>query len=59
MHPDEFRLDQLDLAPSIVLDVLQEQSAHTRQPALTPVDLIAQLARAGVPGFANRAGRLI
>lgn len=59
IHPDDFLLDQLDLAPRIVLEVLREQAAHTRQPALTPVDLIARLARAGVPGFADEAGRLI
>lgn len=59
IHPDDFLLDQIDLAPRIVLDVLREQAAHTRQPALTPIDLIARLARAGVPRFANEAGRLI
>ena len=59
VHPDDFLLDQLDLAPRIVLDVLREQAAHTRQPALTPVDLIARLARCGVPGFADEVGRLI
>jgi len=59
IHPDDFLLDQLDLAPRVVLDVLQEQAAHTRQPRLTPVDLIARLARAGLPRFANQVGRLI
>jgi hypothetical protein len=59
IHPDDFLLDQLDLAPPVVLDVLREQADHTRQPALTPIDLIARLARAGVPGFADEAGRLI
>ena len=59
IHPDDFLLDQLDLAPRIVLNVLREQAAHTRRPALTAVDLIARLARAGVPGFADEAGRLI
>ncbi|MGH9083023.1 MAG: hypothetical protein ACRDWN_06740, partial [Acidimicrobiales bacterium] len=58
IHPDHFLLDQLDLAPRVVLDVLREQADHTRQPALTPIDLIARLARAGVPGFADEAGRL-
>jgi predicted nucleic acid-binding protein len=59
IHPDDFLLDQLDLAPRLVLEVLREQAAHTRQPALTPVDLIARLARAGAPGFADEARRLI
>ena len=59
IHPDEFLLDQLDLAPRTVLEVLREQAAYTRHPALTPIDLIARLARAGVSGFADEAGRLI
>lgn len=58
-HPDDFLLDQLDLAPKVVLDVLREQAAHTRRPALTPVDLIARLARAGAPRFADETRRLI
>lgn len=48
IHPDKFLLDQLDLVPRIVLDVLRGQAARTRQPVLTPVDLIARLARCGV-----------
>lgn len=59
VHPDDFLLDQLDLAPRIVLDVLREQAAHTRQHPFTPVDPIARLARCGVPGFADEVGRLI
>jgi predicted nucleic acid-binding protein len=59
IHPDEFLLDQLDLSPRIVLDVIREQAAHTRQPPLEPMDLVARLARCGVPGFANEVGRLI
>lgn len=59
IHPDEFLLDQLDLAPVIVLDVLREQAANTYQPTLTPIDLITRLTRAGVPGFADEVGRLI
>jgi hypothetical protein len=49
IHPDDFLLNQLDLAPRIVLEVLREQAAHTRRPPLTPVDLIARLARAEYP----------
>jgi predicted nucleic acid-binding protein len=59
LHPDDFLLDQLDLAPRIVLEVLREQAAHAHKPALAAVDLIVQLARAGVPRFADEAGRLI
>jgi len=59
VDPDDFLLDQLDLAPRVVLDVLREQAAHTRDPALTPTDLLARLARAGVPAFADEAGRMV
>lgn len=59
VDPDDFLLDQLDLAPRIVLDALREQAAHTRNPPLTPPDLLARIARAGVPAFADEAGRVI
>lgn len=59
LDPDDFLLDQLDLAPRFVLDVLREQAQHTRNPALTPTDLLARLARAGVPAFADEASRQI
>jgi predicted nucleic acid-binding protein len=59
VHPDEFLLDQLDLAPRVVLDVLREQAAHTRNPPLTPNDLLTRLARAGVPAFSDEVGRMI
>ncbi|MGH3848599.1 MAG: PIN domain-containing protein, partial [Pseudonocardiaceae bacterium] len=59
LQPDAFLLDQLDLAPRVVLDVLREQAAHTRSPPLSATDLLARLARAGVPTFADEAGRMI
>lgn len=59
VEPDDFLLDQLDLAPRIVLDALREQAAHTRNPPLTPTDLLARLARAGAPAFADEASRMI
>ena len=59
VHPDDFLLDQLDLAARVVLDVLREQAHHTRRPPLTPTDLLARLARAGAPGFADELGRLV
>lgn len=59
VHPDDFLLDQLDLAPRVVLDVLREQAAHTRNPPLTPTDLLARLGRAGVPAFADEVSRMI
>ena len=59
VEPDDFLLDQLDLAPRIVLDALREQAAHTRNPPLAPTDLLARLGRAGAPAFADEAGRMI
>jgi predicted nucleic acid-binding protein len=59
VDPGDFLLDQLDLAPRVVLDVLREQAAHTRSPRLTPTDLLARLARAGVVAFADEAARMI
>lgn len=59
VHPDEFLLDQLDLAPKQVIIAIQEQAGNTRNPALSPTDLIARLARAGVPEFADVVGRMI
>ncbi|ACU54552.1 conserved hypothetical protein [Acidimicrobium ferrooxidans DSM 10331] len=58
-HPDDFLLDQLDLAPKAVLDAIEQQAANTRQPSLTPRDVIARLARCGVPTFADKIGRMI
>ncbi len=37
--PADSLLDQLDLAPRVVLDVLREQAEHMRHPPLTPTDL--------------------
>ena len=53
VHPDDFLLDQLDLSPPTILQVIREQAALTRRPPLTPRDLATLLGRAGVPGFAD------
>jgi hypothetical protein len=58
VHPDDFLLDQLDLSPVIVQDVVREQAAHAKAPPLTVQDLILRLDRAGVPKFAGELGRL-
>jgi hypothetical protein len=58
-HPDDFLLDQLDLSPPTVLQVIREQAGHTRRPPLTPQDLTTLLGRAGVPGFADEILRLM
>lgn len=59
IDPDRFLLDQLDLAPRVVLEVLREQADHTRRPPLTPIDPIARLARCGVPSFPDDVSRMI
>jgi hypothetical protein len=58
VHPDDFLLDQLDLSPPTILQVIQEQAAHTRQPRLSAHDL-AELSRAGIPSFADEIRRLM
>jgi hypothetical protein len=47
VHPDGFLLDQLDLSPPTLLQVIREQAAHTRRPPLAPRDLATLLSRAG------------
>lgn len=59
VHPDDFLLDQLDLSPPTILQVIREQAGHTRQPRLTPQDLAELLSRAGVPHFADEIRRLM
>jgi hypothetical protein len=59
IHPDYFLLNQLDLAPKNIVEVIREQASHARYPKLDPVDLLARLAKAGVPQFAQEVLRLI
>ena len=56
-HPDEFLLNQLDLDPDRTVRVLVEQAEAARNPAITVPALLAQLARCGVPRFAENAAR--
>jgi hypothetical protein len=59
VHPDTFLMDQLDLSPPTVLQVIRDQAAHTARPRLAPRELTGLLARAGVPGFADEVLRLM
>jgi hypothetical protein len=59
VHPDDFLLDQLDLSPPTLLQVIREQAAHSRRPPLAPRDLATLLGRAGVPDFADEILRLM
>lgn len=59
LHPDGFLLDQVDLSPPTIVQVIREQAAHTKNPPLSPQDLATLLSRAGVPGFADKILRLM
>lgn len=52
---DEFLLNQLDLAPTIVLRVLEAQASATQNPAVTTDMLLNALARGGAQQFAAQA----
>jgi hypothetical protein len=57
-HPDEFLLDQLDLAPAGVVQVLQDQAADMNKPPSDLAGLLNRLERSGVPNFADAVRRL-
>ena len=57
LHPDEFLLDLLDLASGEVIQVLREQVARYRRQPTTVHGLLAALAGAGVPHFADEVRR--
>lgn len=57
IDPDTFLLDQLDLAPSVVLDELARQAAANRREPKTLPSILDALARAGVPSFADEVRR--
>jgi hypothetical protein len=59
VRPDDFLLDQLDLSPPTIIQVIREQAARTRRPPLTPRDLATLLGRAGVPGLTDEIPRLM
>lgn len=59
VHPDAFLLDQLDLFPGAVVDVLGQLVSIYRQPAVTIEEMLRSLAKAGVPQFANEAERYL
>lgn len=57
-HPDEFLLDQLDLSPSSMLEVLVRQAADLSNPSMDLAGLLNNLARCNVPNFVEAARRL-
>lgn len=58
-HPDEFLLDQLDLHPSRVLEVLAEQAAALRRPPTDLAGVLNHLERCQVPNFVEAVRRLV
>ena len=57
VHPDDFLLDLLDLAPRIVIDDLHAQAARNRREPQTWSALLDVLERAGVPKFVSEVRR--
>ncbi|MDE9365682.1 PIN domain-containing protein [Luteipulveratus sp. YIM 133132] len=57
LHPDQFLLNQLDLAPGLVVTALQQQSAAYTDPPRTVDDILARLVRSDVPDFADECRR--
>jgi predicted nucleic acid-binding protein len=57
-HPDEFLLDQLDLAPGVTLRILTEQASDMRKPPADLSGLLNRLQRCGVPDFADAVRRM-
>jgi len=57
ISPDEFLLNQLDLAPRAVLDCLHEQAAAAKGPSLSVEEVLVSVGRAGAPNFADEVLR--
>lgn len=60
--PNDFLLDQLDLAPALTVQVVQAQAQAAAtgtppHPSLTALDVLASLAAAGAPAFAAELQR--
>lgn len=57
MHPDEFLLNQLELAPGALIAVLRAQAARYKRSPRDVAALLAVLERSGVPEFAEAVRR--
>jgi phosphoglycolate phosphatase-like HAD superfamily hydrolase len=53
LHPDQFLLDLLDMAPGIVLRALEQQSADYTNPVRTVPEILDALSKSGTPEFAS------
>jgi hypothetical protein len=58
LSPDAFLLDQLNLNPAQTIAAIIDQATAARTPPLSLDDLLAALARAGVPNFAGEVRSL-
>lgn len=56
--PDVFVLHLIDLSPTAVAKVIEEQSAALTKPRLSPSDVLDRLARSGLPRSAAELRRL-
>ncbi|MFD8590168.1 PIN domain-containing protein [Streptomyces sp. NPDC059637] len=59
VHPDLFLLDQLDLAPHLVIHALSRQAARYGRPPMDLPGLLDRLRRCGVPEFAGEVSRSV
>ena len=57
IHPDDFLMDALDLAPRVVLGELAVQAAANRREPKTVALLLDVLERSGVPAFVDEVRR--
>lgn len=57
IHPDDFLLDALDLAPSTVIEELRRQAGSNRVSPRTLFEILDALATAGSPRFADEIRR--
>lgn len=57
VHPDQFLLNQLDLAPRAIHRALKAMARRNTRPPRTLMELSASLSRCGVPDFADELRR--
>jgi hypothetical protein len=58
-HPDEFVLNLLDLAPTVVAATIEEQAAALKSPPQTIAELLAKLRENGLVRTTKRVGELL